>query len=235
MQYATKASGPRLLRRAGHLLLRPPPHRGRVGGPHRLRRYRWLHRRRSGEAIRRQAEQVGAVEHHEIDARERGLRPLRPLPDPGQRAPGRGLSPERGRRADPAGALGGRGARRIGARAVAHGSTGAGNDQVRFDVALRVLAPDLQIITPIRDEAIQREQAIAFLELLAAFRSPPRPAPTPSTADSGAPPGAAAGPTTPGPARPMSCSSRRPTHPRPREIVLALGARAAGRAGRRSR
>jgi hypothetical protein len=46
---------------------------------------------------------------------------------------------------------------------VAHGSTGAGNDQVRFDVALRVLAPDLQIVTPIRDEGIQREQAMAFL------------------------------------------------------------------------
>ena len=54
-------------------------------------------------------------------------------------------------------------ARSIGARAVAHGSTGAGNDQVRFDVALRVLAPDLQIVTPIRDEGIQREQAIAYL------------------------------------------------------------------------
>ena len=50
-----------------------------------------------------------------------------------------------------------------GRSAVAHGSTGAGNDQVRFDVALRVLAPDLQIVTPIRDEGIQREQAMAFL------------------------------------------------------------------------
>ena len=48
-------------------------------------------------------------------------------------------------------------ARRIGARAVAHGSTGAGNDQVRFDVALRVLAPDLEIVTPIRDAGVKRE------------------------------------------------------------------------------
>ena len=55
-------------------------------------------------------------------------------------------------------------ARTIGAKAVAHGSTGAGNDQVRFDVALRVLAPDLEIVTPIRDAGIKREQAIAFLE-----------------------------------------------------------------------
>jgi argininosuccinate synthase len=55
-------------------------------------------------------------------------------------------------------------ARAIGAGAVAHGSTGAGNDQVRFDVALRVLAPDLEIVTPIRDGGIRREQAIAYLE-----------------------------------------------------------------------
>ena len=48
--------------------------------------------------------------------------------------------------------------------AVAHGSTGAGNDQVRFDVALRVLAPELEIVTPIRDDGITREQAIAYLE-----------------------------------------------------------------------
>lgn len=55
-------------------------------------------------------------------------------------------------------------ARESGAGAVAHGSTGAGNDQVRFDIAFRVLAPDLQVITPIRDEGLPREQAIAYLE-----------------------------------------------------------------------
>jgi argininosuccinate synthase len=55
-------------------------------------------------------------------------------------------------------------ARGLGATAVAHGSTGAGNDQVRFDIAFRVLAPELEIITPIRDEAITRDKAIAFLE-----------------------------------------------------------------------
>jgi argininosuccinate synthase len=55
-------------------------------------------------------------------------------------------------------------ARRIGATAVAHGSTGAGNDQVRFDIAFRVLAPELEVVTPIRDEGIRREQSIAYLE-----------------------------------------------------------------------
>ena len=51
----------------------------------------------------------------------------------------------------------------IGAEAVAHGSTGAGNDQIRFDVALRTLLPGTQILTPIRDERITRAQSAAFL------------------------------------------------------------------------
>ncbi|MFB3131551.1 MAG: argininosuccinate synthase, partial [Rhodothermales bacterium] len=54
-------------------------------------------------------------------------------------------------------------AHEIGARAVAHGSTGAGNDQVRFDVTLRLLADDLEIITPIRDQGLSRHDTTAFL------------------------------------------------------------------------
>jgi argininosuccinate synthase len=54
-------------------------------------------------------------------------------------------------------------AREIGASAVAHGSTAAGNDQVRFEVALRTLAPGLDILAPIRDEALSRDQEIAYL------------------------------------------------------------------------
>ncbi|HAW79433.1 MAG TPA: argininosuccinate synthase, partial [Balneola sp.] len=42
-------------------------------------------------------------------------------------------------------------AKKIGADAIAHGSTGAGNDQVRFDLIFNVLAPEMEIITPIRD------------------------------------------------------------------------------------
>jgi argininosuccinate synthase len=55
-------------------------------------------------------------------------------------------------------------ARQLGVSAVAHGSTGAGNDQVRFDVAFRVLAPELEVITPIRESGLQREQAIEYLK-----------------------------------------------------------------------
>jgi argininosuccinate synthase len=54
-------------------------------------------------------------------------------------------------------------ARKIGARYVAHGSTGAGNDQVRFDLTFQVLSPGIQIITPIRDLALSREQEIDYL------------------------------------------------------------------------
>ncbi len=55
-------------------------------------------------------------------------------------------------------------ARALGAEAIAHGSTGAGNDQVRFDVAIRTLAPGARILTPIRDERIQRESSAAYLD-----------------------------------------------------------------------
>ena len=54
-------------------------------------------------------------------------------------------------------------AREIGAAALAHGSTGAGNDQVRFDVAFRVYAPGIRIITPIREQSLSRQQATDYL------------------------------------------------------------------------
>ena len=54
-------------------------------------------------------------------------------------------------------------AAQIHADALAHGSTGAGNDQVRFDVAFRVFAPGVTVITPIRDQALTREQTTDYL------------------------------------------------------------------------
>lgn len=115
-------------------------------------------------AVRRQAEAVGCAAHHEVDARglvfdrfvrfliqgnvlRGGVYPL-------------SVAAERTQQAISVIEV----ARTIGATAVAHGSTGAGNDQVRFDVTLRVLASELQIITPIRDEGLTRGQAIAYLQ-----------------------------------------------------------------------
>ena len=54
-------------------------------------------------------------------------------------------------------------AKRIGADAVAHGSTGAGNDQVRFDLTFQILAPEIEIITPTRDMTLTREYEIDYL------------------------------------------------------------------------
>lgn len=116
------------------------------------------------ETIRAQALSVGATAHHAVDARQAvfdrvvrfliqgnvlrgGVYPLSVAAERTQQAIGVVEV-----------------ARDIGAGAVAHGSTGAGNDQVRFDVAFRVLAPDLEIVTPIRDEGVTRERAIAGLE-----------------------------------------------------------------------
>ncbi|MDI9865952.1 argininosuccinate synthase [Flectobacillus sp. DC10W] len=55
-------------------------------------------------------------------------------------------------------------ANQIGAKAIAHGSTGAGNDQVRFDVVFRILSPEVEIITPIRDLKLSREAEIEYLK-----------------------------------------------------------------------
>jgi len=55
-------------------------------------------------------------------------------------------------------------ARREGAKAVAHGSTGKGNDQVRFDVSIKALAPDLKIIAPIREWNLSRDEEIKYAE-----------------------------------------------------------------------
>jgi argininosuccinate synthase len=55
-------------------------------------------------------------------------------------------------------------AKKLKADAVAHGSTGAGNDQVRFDMILNILVPGIEIITPIRDMKLSREQEIEFLK-----------------------------------------------------------------------
>jgi argininosuccinate synthase len=55
-------------------------------------------------------------------------------------------------------------AKQLGAVAVAHGSTGAGNDQVRFDMIFNIMIPGVEIITPIRDLKLSREEEITYLK-----------------------------------------------------------------------
>jgi argininosuccinate synthase len=116
------------------------------------------------EAIRQQALAVGATEHHEVDARAAVFDRFVRFLIQGNVLRGEvyplSVSAERTQQALSVTDV----ARRINAAAVAHGSTGAGNDQVRFDIAFRVLAPDLEVITPIRDEGLSRDQAIAYLK-----------------------------------------------------------------------
>jgi argininosuccinate synthase len=54
--------------------------------------------------------------------------------------------------------------KKINAEAVIHGSTGAGNDQVRFDMIFNIMIPGVEIITPIRDMKLSREEEIAYLK-----------------------------------------------------------------------
>src|SRR5512143_83838 len=114
--------------------------------------------------IRAQALAVGAARHHAVDARAQVYDHFVRFLIQGNVLRGEvyplSVAAERTQQAISLVTV----AREIGAAAVAHGSTGAGNDQIRFDVALRVLAPDLRILTPIREAALTRPQAIAWLE-----------------------------------------------------------------------
>lgn len=55
-------------------------------------------------------------------------------------------------------------AKEHGATAIAHGSTGAGNDQIRFDLIFQTIAPEIEIITPIRDLKLSRQEEVEYLQ-----------------------------------------------------------------------
>lgn len=114
-------------------------------------------------AIRAQATAVGAVEHHEVDARavvfDRFVRILIQANVLRGEVYPLSVAAERTQQAISVIQV----AHSIGAGAVAHGSTGAGNDQIRFDTALRVLAPELDIVTPIREASLSRDDSVAYL------------------------------------------------------------------------
>src|ERR1700761_2153623 len=55
-------------------------------------------------------------------------------------------------------------ARELGTNMIAHGCTAAGNDQVRFEVALRTLAPELEVFAPVRDKAFKRSEELEYLQ-----------------------------------------------------------------------
>jgi argininosuccinate synthase len=118
----------------------------------------------SAAALAERSRQLGAVEHRLVDGREAFFeRVLRFLIMGNVR---RGqvyplcVGAERGIQAQLVAAA----ARQLGSRTVAHGCTAAGNDQVRFEVALRTLAPELEVLAPVRDQPRPRAAQVAYLE-----------------------------------------------------------------------
>jgi argininosuccinate synthase len=115
-------------------------------------------------ALAERSRQLGAVEHRLVDGREAFFeRVLRFLIMGNVR---RGqvypicVGAERGIQAQLVAAA----ARQLGSPTVAHGCTAAGNDQVRFEVALRTLAPELEVLAPVRDQPRPRAAQVAYLE-----------------------------------------------------------------------
>ncbi|HEY5666878.1 MAG TPA: argininosuccinate synthase [Gammaproteobacteria bacterium] len=117
----------------------------------------------ASRALAAKATELGAVEHVEIDAREEFFETVIKYLIMGNVRRGN-LYPlcvgaERGVQAQHLAAA----ARKFGSATVAHGCTAAGNDQVRFEVVLKALAPDLEVLAPVRDNAFIREEQIEFL------------------------------------------------------------------------
>jgi argininosuccinate synthase len=118
----------------------------------------------AARVLEERSRELGAVEHHLVDARAEYFEQVIRYLVMGNVRRG-GLYPlcvgaERVLQAQTVAQW----ARRLGTEVVAHGSTAAGNDQVRFEVALRTLAPGLEILAPVRDRAFKRPEQLSYLE-----------------------------------------------------------------------
>ncbi len=118
----------------------------------------------AAHALAQRARALGAIEHHQIDARADYFEQVLRFLIMGNVRRGQ-LYPlcvgaERVMQAQTIARM----ARKLGTDVVAHGCTAAGNDQVRFEVALRTLAPDLKVLAPVRDRAFRREEELAYLQ-----------------------------------------------------------------------
>jgi argininosuccinate synthase len=114
--------------------------------------------------LRERALSLGAIEHHQIDARADYFEQVLRFLIMGNVRRGQ-LYPlcvgaERVMQAQTIARM----ARRLGTQVIAHGCTAAGNDQVRFEVALRTLAPELEIVAPVRDRAFKRSEELDYLQ-----------------------------------------------------------------------
>ena len=116
------------------------------------------------QTIEQRARALGVLEHHTVDARQEAFDDFVSYLIKGNILRGQvyplSVAAERVIQARVVADV----VRQSGAVAVAHGSTGAGNDQVRFDIAFQVLLPGVEVIAPIRDESLSRDQEYEFLK-----------------------------------------------------------------------
>src|SRR5919206_280210 len=120
-----------------------------------------------GGLVRKQAERskaLGAIEHHIIDARADYFEQVLRFLIMGNVKRGNMyplcVGAERVMQAQTIAHM----ARKLGTNSIAHGCTAAGNDQVRFEVALRTLAPELEVLAPVRDKAFKRQDELEYLQ-----------------------------------------------------------------------
>src|SRR5215469_16868998 len=118
----------------------------------------------AARTLAERARALGAIEHHQIDARAEYFEQVLRFLIMGNVKRGQ-LYPlcvgaERVMQAQTIAHM----ARKLGTNSIAHGCTAAGNDQVRFEVALRTLAPELEILAPVRDKAFKRQEELEYLQ-----------------------------------------------------------------------
>jgi len=118
----------------------------------------------AARTLEERAKALGAVEHHLIDARADYFEQVLRFLIMGNVRRGQ-LYPlcvgaERVMQAQTLARI----ARKLKSHTLAHGCTAAGNDQVRFEVALRTLAPDLEMLAPVRDQAFKRQDELDYLQ-----------------------------------------------------------------------
>ena len=118
----------------------------------------------AAKLLRERSHALGAIEHHQVDARAEYFEQVLRFLIIGNVRRGQ-LYPlcvgaERVMQAQTVARM----ARKLGSNMIAHGCTAAGNDQVRFEVALRTLAPDLEVLAPVRDRAFKRSEELEYLQ-----------------------------------------------------------------------
>jgi len=117
----------------------------------------------AAKTLHERALSLGASEHHQIDARADYFQQVLRFLIMGNVRRGQlyplSVGAERVMQAQ----IIARMARELGTGSIAHGCTAAGNDQVRFEVALRTLAPELEVIAPVRDRHFKRQEELDFL------------------------------------------------------------------------